>query len=157
MNRERNEFWWGTTTWPKHSSNRSKSAKQQSKNMKKIYKGIRTAREEIFESRYLSSWGGNASAPDGETEKGKSEGMVRGTQKATDMWGPPHVQLQNRQSITKQIQRIERIQREYRTLQKSSAGSRRNAQATFSFLLVMSPVTDEAGRQGGCSFSKPRY
>ena len=100
---------------------------------RKKYKGIRTAREEIFESRYLSSWGGNASAPDGETEKGKSEGMVRGTQKATDMWGPPHVQLQNRQSITKQIQRIERIQREYRTLQKSSAGSRRNARATFSF------------------------
>ena len=104
----------------------------------KKYKGIRTAREEIFESRYLSSWGGNASAPDGETEKGESEGMVRGTQKATDMWGPSHVQLQNRQSITKQIQRIERIQREYRTLQKSSACSQRNARATFSFLLNFS-------------------
>ena len=87
---------------------------------------------------------GGDHAPDGEREKGESEwsdGEIRrrGSKKLetvdTNIWGPPCVQPQTRQTTTEQIPRTETSQRKYRTLQKSSAGSRRITRVFFSFSL----------------------
>jgi len=79
---------------------------------------------------------GGDHAPNGEREKRESEWSDReirrrGSKKLETVWGPPCVQPQTRQTTTEQIPRTETSQRKYRTLQKSSAGSRRITRVFF--------------------------
>ena len=83
---------------------------------------------------------GGDHAPDGEREKGESEWSDaeirrRGSKKLetvdTNIWDPPCVQPQTRQTTTEQIPRTETNQHKYRTLQKSSVGSRRITRVFF--------------------------